>query len=574
MPTLPYKNKKSSRVITDLVPFQKGMFFSNQPQDPGTARVLVNYDLIDNGKALRLRSGVTVEDTEFTANITVAEGLWNPARASVSHYAGPLSAEQDNGNTEVIDAVIGFGAPEIEIFGDYVGQVANDTLLQVCWTNLDGLLFSYGGEDREYSGTSGWAYLQNKKGQKAFPGLGGLVGIKGREVIPGELKPVMTVLDGHIMVIGTEELPVQDIVEGALAWETPEFTIKRIDPVQTVDPLELDVEMTMTDLVPYVPTAAQAILSGVNMLAEEPYEFPNVQGSIDAKYIIPYAEGTAPDVYGDIKFAANTGEKIRFALIYGYVTGKTHKVRWDIQSPMLDTTDWVVLENFTPKTVGATAPIYFDYTPPYSTFTLRATIRENDIAATERVVILPYVLNETSAKSLITQTNYDLTTAKGMYTHKGMLGLFGVDGFEHGLFFSDVSNPGYFPFPGNIEWVEGTILNVVNYLDSLLIITQGTIYIMSGIGLLSGYSTKAIITKLNIKPIDALNVRVIKDQIFFKSDNKYYVLKPNVYTSDAADLKNYEISGPIQEVLDNFEPIADEILTRLYGVDYAEESEV
>src|SRR5574344_425247 len=142
------------------------------------------------------------------------------------------------------------------------------------------------------------------------------------------------------------------------------------------------------------------------------------------------------------------------------------------------------------------------------------------------------------------------------------------------MFFSEVGNPGYFPYPGNVEWVNGSILNVVNYLDSLLIITSNTIYAMTGEGLLSAYKTSSLITNLNIKPVDALNVKVIKDQVFFKSDGKYYVLKPNAYTNDATDLRNFEISSPIQEILDNFDVIAEEVLTRLYGTDYAEDEEV
>ena len=38
------------------------------------------------------------------------------------------------------------------------------------------------------------------------------------------------------------------------------------------------------------------------------------------------------------------------------------------------------------------------------------------------------------------------------------------------------------------------------------------------------------------------------------------MLKPNAYTNDAADLKNYEISFPIQEILNNFDTVADEVL--------------
>ncbi|NCD00076.1 MAG: hypothetical protein EOL95_10300, partial [Bacteroidia bacterium] len=157
MRTVGYKNKRSARVATEMVPFQKGIFHSNQIQDPGHARMIVNYDLVDNGKALRTRKGVSVEPTGFNADITVGEGLWNPARASVAHYSGPLNVELPSGGTDVVDVVLGLGTPEIEVFGEAAGQVANETLQQICWTNLDGMTFNFGGSARTYSGVSGWA---------------------------------------------------------------------------------------------------------------------------------------------------------------------------------------------------------------------------------------------------------------------------------------------------------------------------------------------------------------------------------------------------------------------------------
>ncbi len=577
MSTVPYKNRKSSRVATEMVPFQKGMFCSNQVQDPGNARLIVNYDLMDNGKALRTRKGVSVETTGFNADITVEENKWNPARASVAHYSGPLNVELATGGTDVVDVVLGLGTPEIEIFGDAAGQEANEKLQQMCWTNLNGLTFNFGGYARTYSGKSGWAYAQNRKGQKAFPSLADVVGVKGREIVTGELRPVVTILDGYVHLIGTKTKPTQSLVSGIYKWANPTLKILRLDGAQSADPLSLDVTFTATEIVAHHPSAAEALTTGFNMLLDEPYEFPNTQGTIEAKHIIPYAPGVSPDVYGDIKFTANVGETVRYALIYGFVTGQTHKVRWEYQTPSSPADQWQVIKNamyptdFTTKTVGLTTPIYLDFAASDPVFTLRATIRNGDDAATERMITLPYVLNSDAYKGLNSSTVYDLTTAKGMFTHQSMLGLYGVEGFEHGIFFSEIGNPGYFPYPGNVEWVDGSILNVVNYLDSLLLITNNTIYVMTGAGLLANYKTTSLITNLNIKPIDALNVKVIKDQVFFKSDGKYYVLKPNAYTNDATDLRNYEISSPIQEVLDNFDDVADEVLTRLYGVDYTEE---
>lgn len=570
MRTIGYKNKRSARVATEMVPFQKGIFHSNQTQDPGHVRMIVNYDLVDNGKALRTRKGVSVETTGFNADITAGEGLWNPARASVAHYSGPLNVELPTGGTDVVDVVLGLGTPEIEIFGEAAGQVANESLQQICWTNLNGLSFNFGGTARTYSGISGWAYVQNRKGQKAFPVLANVVGVKGREIVTGELRPVSAILDGYIHLIGTKTKPVQTLTDGVYVWSNPTLKILRLDGSQSADLLSLDVSFTATEIVPHQPSATEALTTGFNMLLDEPYEFNNTAGVIEAKHIIPYSIGVSPDVYGDIKFTANTGEVVRYALIYGFESGQTHKVRWDYQTPSSASNQWQVIKDFTAVNVGIDSLIYIDYASPDPIFTLRATIRKNDDVATERVVTLPYVLNSDAYKGLNSSTVYDLTTAKGMFTHQSMLGLYGVEGFEHGIFFSEVGNPGYFPYPGNVEWVEGSILNVVNYLDSLLIITNSTIYVMSGEGLLSSYKTTSLITNLNIKPVDALNVKVIKDQVFFKSDGKYYVLKPNAYTNDAADLRNYEISSPIQEILDNFDSVADEVLVRLYGANYSE----
>lgn len=576
MTTVPYKNKRSARVATDLVPFQKGVFYSNQIQDSGTAKMLVNYDLIDNGKALRTRKGVAVENTGFNADIEVGEGLWNPARASVAHYSGPLNVELTPGGTDVVDVVVGLGTPELEIFGDAVGQEGHDLLQQMCWANLDGLEFNFGGSPRTYSGVAGWAYVENRKGQKAFPALANIVGVKGREIVRGELRPVCSILDGYIHLIGMTEQPTQYIEDGIRKWTAPSLKLLRLNGSQTENALSLDVSFEAQEIVAHTPSATEALTTGFNMLLAEPYEFNNTAGVIEAKHIIPYAIDTDAETgpYGDIKFTANIGELIRYALIYGFETGQTHKVRWDYQTPASAANEWQLIKDFTAVTVGLTSPIYIDYASPDTIFTLRATIRKNDDAATERVITLPYVLNSEAYKGLDSQVVYDLTTAKGMFTHKGMLGLYGVEGFEHGMFFSEVGNPGYFPYPGNVEWVNGSILNVVNYLDSLLIITSNTIYAMTGEGLLSAYKTSSLITNLNIKPVDALNVKVIKDQVFFKSDGKYYVLKPNAYTNDATDLRNFEISSPIQEILDNFETIAEEVLTRLYGTDYAEDEEV
>ena len=69
---------------------------------------------------------------------------------------------------------------------------------------------------------------------------------------------------------------------------------------------------------------------------------------------------------------------------------------------------------------------------------------------------------------------------------------------------------------------------------------------------------------IHIPEIDAINAVVLKDQIFFKSDTQFYVLKPNKYTSDATDLKNYVNSTAIANFTSDFKEVTLELLNQVY----------
>ena len=124
MATVPYKNKRTARVATELVAFQKGMFYSNQIQEAGHAKMLVNYDLIDNGKALRTRKGVAVEYTGFNANIIAGEGLWIQLE-QVLPISLVLKHRTKVWWNQCCRCCIRSGTPELEIFRA-AGQEGND----------------------------------------------------------------------------------------------------------------------------------------------------------------------------------------------------------------------------------------------------------------------------------------------------------------------------------------------------------------------------------------------------------------------------------------------------------------
>ncbi len=565
-----YKQRRQPRQIVEQVPFNRGMFYSEQVQDRSFAKLLVNYEIIDKGKALRTRKGVSSQDTHYKLGDNL-ESDWAPARASVSHFAGLMNYEKENGGSEIHDTVVGLGVPEPDIFSTTTNQKENLKLQRTLWSNLDGLEFQYNNKLRKYEGDTSWIYIQDNEGRTCFAGLDTLKGVRAVEIVTGELRPVHTVMEGYLYVLGTTELPEQLEDEGAYSWKDPKFQILRLEGTQATDPLALDVSFEVNEIEPYEPRVSETYSVGFNMLLEEPFVLKNIQSSThDILGVLSYKIKEGGQL-GDPVYSPNPGEEVRYRAFLRYATGKNYEIKWSRQNVNTadpdvweDLTKWEKLSSLTVDTV-----VYYDFATSYPT-NLRVQFREQDVE--DSVLSLPITIIPGVEKFQdFKEIKYDLTTAKGMFEYQGRLGLYGVEGFEHGIFYSVVGNSGYFPYPYNTDWVDGTILNVVNYLDSLLIITTHSIYIVQGQGLIMEHTRKKILSNLNIKPLDALNIKVIKDQIFFKSDGKYYVLKPNLYTSDFSDLRSFEISTPIQNFLDDFDEIAEDTLRRMYGQEYINE---
>lgn len=571
MAVLSYKQKRKPRQIIEQIPFNRGMFFSEQTQDPSFAKLLINYEIIDKGKALRTRSGVAAEETGF--EIGDSRGAdWEPSRASVSHTANLMSFKKGQGST-VLDTVIGLGTPERDLFVATTNQKENLKLQKVLWTNLNGLTFQYNDKERIYSGKTGWAFVQDELGNKCFPTLDTLKGVSAVEIEEQELRPVSAMLEGYLYLLGMENLPEQKENEGVYSWEDPVFKLVRLEGTQNETPSGLDASFEVVEMEPHQPRVAETYAVGFNMLLENPFVLENKTGAThDILGVLGYKPKGDDDIDQPV-FSPNPGEEVRYRVYLQYNNSKTYQIKWD-QQP-IDTTDpkvWEALSDWEELSDLSNTKIIFKDFATVGISRLRVQLREKDVEETTLslpITIVPGVEKVQDFKEVV----YDLTTAKGMFEYNNMLGLYGVEGFEHGIFFSDVGNPGYFPYPYNIDWVDSPILNVVNYLDSILIITTNAIYIVSGQGLIRNHTRKKILSNLNIKPVDALNVKTVKEQIFFKSDGKYYVLKPNLYTSDATDLKTFEISSPIQSFLDNFDTCAEDVLRRMYGHEYMDEED-
>lgn len=331
----------------------------------------------------------------------------------------------------------------------------------------------------------------------------------------------------------------------------------------------------------------EVINTGYNMLAENPYEFKNEESSVyDILGILPYTvvEGEEERT---LLLSARQGQAIEFEVYYKYKksTDKKLRARWEWIDPNSTAIEWSVLQAQKPNdTVNPNAPVSPDYThgdsitivfePTVEQFQLRVSLYEvtgSTVAdAPVKVMVMPlYKLtsNATNNTANLKPVAYNLETAIGMTTWKQRMVLWGVTGAENVLFTSEVNNPGYFPYPNNIDIFDENIIHVVEYTNSLLVFTTTKVYIATLLEDGIGFSTNLIQNRLNVAPIDAQSIQVIKTMVYFKSGNYYYMIVPKI-NSYNGELTLAPVSKPITYFLDNFNSSLKEILEIMYPMYY------
>jgi hypothetical protein len=138
--------------------------------------------------------------------------------------------------------------------------------------------------------------------------------------------------------------------------------------------------------------------------------------------------------------------------------------------------------------------------------------------------------------------------------HKGRIFSFGDPSLKNNVF---VSYPGEFVTPfKNIIDVNASkdvfVTAVVPWKDYLILTTPQAIYLASQVD--TGYLTKTVNTALGISQYDARCITPTLNGLIFKSENKIYMLYPNVYAGDDSVINVTEISKPVENFLFEHEP--------------------
>lgn len=314
------------------------------------------------------------------------------------------------------------------------------------------------------------------------------------------------------------------------------------------------------------PKISEATSVGFNMLHANPYSFSNTEGIVlQPLGIMPYKTGGRQEIL----MSANIGEEIDFEVIYEYIKDAKYYYKWEYLPLATGVLREPTVVYESDKPVNAGTRIRQVIKANDAKFSLRVTMYpEKDgkkDEATAKVVLYPVYEAGNSYLKDISSHRYDLHNARGIGSYKTMLSLWGVPGAETTLFFSDIDDVSYFPFPNNIVSFNHKVLATHEYMGGLLVITTNSIYVIEG-EQPSKFTVTEIYQGLKFTKEDVESLKVIKNLIFIMSGSTYYVLMPNMYTGELTDVKLKNVSAPVKELTSNWKDFIQFLSESVYNL--------
>lgn len=324
----------------------------------------------------------------------------------------------------------------------------------------------------------------------------------------------------------------------------------------------------------YQENPLEAVANGYNMLRDNPYTFVDEEGSgnnVTLFGALPYVD----EAHTTIHTTPTKGQKMYLRCYYRCGSGTSGEfkfsIMWEWQAA--GSSDWTTFKTQTDITraVGAAVPaLTAELNCPANDILIRLTVTD---LITEGTPILyrltgTYSFNkkEHGAMHNAKYVNYKLQYAQGLSYWKNRLVCYGVPEDRTLLFLSEVNQPGYFPYPNNVDIFEEPIVSVTPLLDSLLVFTTSQLYMLTLSEDGASWTKKCIQKHLNISEQDAHLICPVKNMVFFKSGNYYYMVVPKL-NSMTGELVIAPISKNIEGYLDNFSENVYNTINMVYNYD-------
>lgn len=513
---------KADRQLTSENGFELGMRYTGAPLDGGHVKTLVNYDIIEQGTKLRPRAGLKSRQLlslgAFASEAAMPDVLWS----------GELAIKNGDDATMRRACICAAADPTVAdlilVIEDAEGTFKKSTLTG-----------SYSGR---YVATTAFQAMD----------------MHDIEMPNTRRRLNATVVDNTMYIQTYTE------TGGVRTYQ-----LWKLIPTGTTS-----FSHSLEHLVPREVTPTEAVNYGYNMLDTSPYDFPNqAVGFFKLEGILPY------DASGTLKLQAQVGEKLTFRLIYSYNSSETRKVKvqWEFNDLTTSKAPHVARALSKSPLYAMGDAITLAVEPPYKAFSLTAKVYfEDDLTEpTDTMILASYYMTKDKKdddKAFKAQT-FPLVKAGQMGTWGNRAVAWDVPGARSTVFVSDVSDPSYFPFPHMAIPCFENVLRCVPFLSDMLIFTTTKI-LQAKLDTEGNIVTSIIQDNLDFKGWDAETIIPVRNMVFFKTNNYYYMIVPVLNVRGVTELKMAPISTPIEPLLDRFNQSVKEIFQELHPIEFAQ----
>ena len=544
--------KRGHRVQNIEETFVKGMSYTTAPLAEGYNRVLVNLDIQDSGNSVTPRLGLRADSYMYNGWLRVG-------------------SDEDNNLFEIIDAhafddrkllsTIWYTGRnnEDKIFGKYVteGTIYCDTF------DYPG----YGSQDHadtlNGSRLTHTAHLMSNRGARIH-------GIELLDKINVDTPTVTETINTlSTRVVGTWAYNnnyyfYDDLGYCCVYSYYPEDETEYNEILDSTVYIHHKNDPKLDTFTPKALTAKEAVTYGYNMLLANPYQFANTAGGNVLEFT-----GLLPYVNGELCMTPVQNQDIHFVATGTIPLNKQYKFVAEWAS--MNSTSWNTIKEWTADTGAdiSTLEIAFDFTPPIAEAIIRISaypVTENVAAdISDSVLAVGFSFQKTVYNNTINsdKKQYSIHKASGICYWKNRIVAWGVPEDDTILFVSDVNDPTYFPYPNNIETFTSAIQYCTPFGDDLLVFTADALYIIALADDGASWTCKCLQRNLSIAAWDVHLVQTVKNMLFFKSGNYYYMVVPKS-SSLTGELTIADVSKPMRGFFDNFKTSVLEILNNTY----------
>ena len=279
--------------------------------------------------------------------------------------------------------------------------------------------------------------------------------------------------------------------------------------------------------------------------------------------VLPY-EPDSTHSHTKLIMTPKKGQPVDLVCYYDVEDNKTYDIVWE--SREATASDWTQHQKNT-ITFDANTVLHLDgFLAQDQETMIRVIAYETGTDEVVKAIVVGFdfrVANYGTANAL-PQKNYDLSTATGVVAFKDRVAAWGLPADPTILFISDYNEPAYFPYPNNIIVFDEPVIHCVEFMGTLVVFTIDKIYQVTQADDGFSWNSEVIQTHLSIDPWDKHLIKTVRNMLYFKSGNYYYMMVPKA-RSVTGELTVAPITTPITSFFDRFSVNIQELLRYTYG---------